>query len=356
DEPEVFGLLALCLLHDSRRDTRQDGGRIVLLDEQDRRRWDHAQIAEGIAVLERALSRRRAGPYQLQAAIVAVHAEAATAADTDWRQIALLYRRLVEVQPSPVIELNRAVAVAMAEGAAAGLELMAPLAAVLDGYQPFHAARADLLRRLGRRDEATAAYVRGIADGGSELCAKEQSEERFTGLRCQLRHLVGRFLALHRPFEPFFGRDRFSFPVELAHDRAREELLGLHWMRGRVRHDLRDAGALDVGREHEKALQNVVRQRHHLAVLIVGRIAHADVVAGRLRHPGFAIEPDEDWQGDGHVWLLAGVLLDFAAGHEVEELLGAADLHVAFEREGVVALHERVQEFVQVDRLASIEP
>ena len=163
DEPEVFGLLALCLLHDSRRDTRQDGGRIVLLDEQDRRRWDHAQIAEGIAVLERALSRRRAGPYQLQAAIVAVHAEAATAADTDWRQIALLYRRLVEVQPSPVIELNRAVAVAMAEGAAAGLELMAPLAAVLDGYQPFHAARADLLRRLGRRDEATAAYVRAIA-------------------------------------------------------------------------------------------------------------------------------------------------------------------------------------------------
>jgi len=163
DEPEVFGLLALCLLHDSRRDTRQDGGRIVLLDEQDRRRWDHAQIAEGIAVLERALSRRRAGPYQLQAAIVAVHAEAATAADTDWRQIALLYGRLVEVQPSPVIELNRAVAVAMAEGAAAGLELMAPLAAVLDGYQPFHAARADLLRRLGRRDEARAAYVRAIA-------------------------------------------------------------------------------------------------------------------------------------------------------------------------------------------------
>jgi len=162
DEPEVFGLLALCLLHDSRRDTRQDGGRIVLLDEQDRRRWDHAQIAEGIAVLERALSRRRAGPYQLQAAIVAVHAEAATAADTDWRQIALLYRRLVEVQPSPVIELNRAAAVAMAEGAAAGLELMAPLAAVLDGYQPFHAARADLLRRLGRRDEAMAAYVRAI--------------------------------------------------------------------------------------------------------------------------------------------------------------------------------------------------
>ena len=163
DEPEVFGLLALCLLHDSRRDTRQDGGRLVLLDQQDRWRWDHAQIAEGIAVLERALSRRRAGPYQLQAAIVAVHAEAATAADTDWRQIALLYGRLVEVQPSPVIELNRAVAVAMAEGAAAGLELMAPLAAVLDGYQPFHAARADLLRRLGRRDEARAAYVRAIA-------------------------------------------------------------------------------------------------------------------------------------------------------------------------------------------------
>ncbi|MGH2633006.1 MAG: RNA polymerase sigma factor [Tepidiformaceae bacterium] len=163
DEPEAFGLLALCLLHDSRRDARQDAeGGLVLLEDQNRSRWDHAEIAEGIAILERSLARRRAGPYQVQAAIVAVHAEAVTAADTDWAQIALLYGRLLELQPSPVIELNRAAAVAMANGPAAGLALMGPLASVLDAYQPFHAARADLLRRLNRRDEALDAYQRAL--------------------------------------------------------------------------------------------------------------------------------------------------------------------------------------------------
>ena len=163
DEPEALGLLALCLLHDSRRDARQDDdGGLVLLDEQDRGRWDHAEISEGVLTLEHALSRRRAGRYQLQAAIVAVHAEASTALETDWRQIALLYGRLLELQNSPVIELNRAAAVAMAEGPESGLALMVPLAVALDAYQPFHAARADLLRRVGRGDEARAAYRRAL--------------------------------------------------------------------------------------------------------------------------------------------------------------------------------------------------
>jgi len=164
DEPEALGLLALCLLHDSRRDARQDSdGGLVLLDQQDRNRWDRAEIEEGVRTLESALSRRRAGPYQLQATIVAVHAEAPSAEDTDWPQIALLYGRLAELQTSPVIELNRAAAVAMADGPAAGLALMASLATALDAYQPFHAARADLLRRLNRRNEAVAAYRRALA-------------------------------------------------------------------------------------------------------------------------------------------------------------------------------------------------
>lgn len=163
DEPEALGLLALMLLHDSRREARQnEAGEIVLLDEQDRELWDQSEITDGIGVLERALSMHRAAPYQLQAAIVAIHVEARSAADTDWRQIALLYGRLAEMQPSPVIELNRAVAVAMAEGPSIGLAMMAPLAERLDRYQPFHAARADLLRRLDRREEGRAAYRRAL--------------------------------------------------------------------------------------------------------------------------------------------------------------------------------------------------
>jgi len=164
DEPEALGLLALTLLHDSRRDTRQAaGGELILLEDQDRSRWDATQIAEGVDVLDRALSRRSPGPYQVQAAIAAVHAQAATPAETDWRQIALLYARLVAMQPSPVVELNRAVAVAMADGPAAGLPLIEPLAADLARYQPFHAARADLLRRLNRSEEAREAYTRALA-------------------------------------------------------------------------------------------------------------------------------------------------------------------------------------------------
>jgi len=158
DEPEALGLLALMLLQDSRREARfgPDGG-LVLLEHQDRTRWDRARIEEGLRVLARALSLRRPGPYQLQAAIAAVHAEASVPADTDWPQIALLYGELARLEPSPVVELNRAVAVAMAEGPERGLELIAGIEG-LNGYHLLHSARADLLRRLGRREEAAAAY------------------------------------------------------------------------------------------------------------------------------------------------------------------------------------------------------
>jgi RNA polymerase sigma-70 factor, ECF subfamily len=162
DEPEALGLLALMLLQDSRREARvaPDGG-LVLLEEQDRSLWNRGRIEEGLRVLERALALRRPGPYQLQAAIAAVHVEAGRHEDTDWAQIALLYGRLAELQPTPVVGLNRAVAVAMAEGPERGLELLDGLD--IPGYHLLHAARADLLRRLGRLDEAAAAYRAALA-------------------------------------------------------------------------------------------------------------------------------------------------------------------------------------------------
>ncbi|HET9249599.1 MAG TPA: RNA polymerase sigma factor [Actinomycetota bacterium] len=163
DEPEVRGLLALMLLQHSRRDARTGpGGEMVLLEDQDRARWDHAMIDEGLAVLDAALVARRPGPYQLQAAIAALHARAPRPEDTDWPQIAALYDRLARASPSPVVELNRAVAIAMADGPERGLALFAPLERDLDDYHPFHAARADLFRRLGREDEAAAAYRRAL--------------------------------------------------------------------------------------------------------------------------------------------------------------------------------------------------
>jgi RNA polymerase sigma-70 factor, ECF subfamily len=161
DEPEALGLLALMLLHDARRSTRVDeAGDLVTLEDQDRGRWDRPEIEEGAAVLEAALRRGPPGPYLLQAAIAACHATAAEAADTDWAQIAELYGELARVVPSPVIELNRAVAVAMADGPAAGLELVAAIEAsgTLDGYYLVPATRADLLRRLGRWAEAADSY------------------------------------------------------------------------------------------------------------------------------------------------------------------------------------------------------
>ncbi|MGH3071581.1 MAG: RNA polymerase sigma factor, partial [Gaiellaceae bacterium] len=158
DEPEALGLLALMLLHDARREARLGrDGEIVLLADQDRSRWSQPRIAEGTRVLERALSHRRSGPYQLQAAIAALHLED----ETDWPQIVALYGELERLTPSPIVSLNRAVAVAMAEGPERGLELIESID--LPDYHLLHAARADFLRRLDRRGEAAAAYRRALA-------------------------------------------------------------------------------------------------------------------------------------------------------------------------------------------------
>ncbi|MEV4455146.1 sigma-70 family RNA polymerase sigma factor [Microbispora sp. NPDC049633] len=165
DEPEAAGLLALMLLHHARRAARLDEtGDLVVLEDQDRGRWDAGQIAEGVALLDGALRRGRPGPYQVQAAIAACHATAARPEDTDWAQIAVLYGRLARLVPSPVVELNRAVAVGMAHGPAAGLALVDALretlreTGALAGYHLLPAARADLLRRLGRTTEAAESY------------------------------------------------------------------------------------------------------------------------------------------------------------------------------------------------------
>jgi RNA polymerase sigma-70 factor (ECF subfamily) len=159
DEPEALGLLALMLLHDARREARTaPDGSLVLLEDQDRSRWSPERIAEGTRVLERALSLRRAGPYQLQAAIASLHVEEG---ETDWPQIAALYGELARLEPSPVVELNRAVAVALAEGPERGLALLERID--LPGYHLLHSTRADLLRRLDRRDEAAAAYRAALA-------------------------------------------------------------------------------------------------------------------------------------------------------------------------------------------------
>jgi RNA polymerase sigma-70 factor (ECF subfamily) len=166
-DPEARGLLALMLLHDARRDARTDErGDVVLLEDQDRARWDQAQIAEALALVPDAL-RGGPGPYSLQAAIAALHASAPRACDTDWRQIAGLFDELARRQPTPIVALNRAVAVAMWRGPEAGLPLIDQLADSLAGYHLWHAARADLLRRLGRHREAAAAYRAALAHVGS---------------------------------------------------------------------------------------------------------------------------------------------------------------------------------------------
>ena len=179
-EGEVAGLLALMLLHDSRRLTRTTAsGEIALLTEQDRRLWDRAEIEEGARLVERAMRTGRVGPYAVQAAIAALHAEAPSAEATDWVQITGLYDVLMRIEPTPIVELNRAVAVAMRDGAQAGLALMDGILArgELDAYHLAHAARADLLARLGRREEAIAAYDRALA-----LAALEP-ERRFLARR-----------------------------------------------------------------------------------------------------------------------------------------------------------------------------
>jgi RNA polymerase sigma-70 factor (ECF subfamily) len=166
DEPENIGLLALMLLQDSRREARvNDEGGLVTLEEQDRSRWDALEIEEGVQLVQTALRLRRVGNYQLQAAIAAVHAEAETADETDWRQIVALYEELMRITSSPIVALNHAVAVAMAEGFQRGLSLIEAVGAnsALNNYYLFHAARADLLRRLNRLDEATTAYETALS-------------------------------------------------------------------------------------------------------------------------------------------------------------------------------------------------
>jgi RNA polymerase sigma-70 factor, ECF subfamily len=167
DEPEVAGLLALLLLTESRRASRtRPDGSLVLLGEQDRSRWDRALIAEGQAIVRRCLGRNQPGPYQLQAAINAVHADALTVEQTDWSQIVALYDQLLVVAPTPVVALNRAIAIGEVQGPATALALVEELD--LDHYYPFHATRADLLGRLGRHREAVAAYQRAAALAPSE--------------------------------------------------------------------------------------------------------------------------------------------------------------------------------------------
>ena len=185
-EPEAAGLLALMLLQHSRRATRVSAeGDLVLLEDQDRARWDHEMIDEGLATLASALPKGRAGPYQVQAAIAALHARAPRPEDTDWPQIAGLYATLRAMTPTPVVALNHAVAVAMADGPARGLPIVDSLREQLDGYHLFHAARADLLRRLGRNDEAASAYRRAI-----ELTTNE-TERAFLERRASSAGLSG---------------------------------------------------------------------------------------------------------------------------------------------------------------------
>jgi RNA polymerase sigma-70 factor (ECF subfamily) len=186
-EPEVMGLLGLMLLQESRRAARTSpDGDLILLDEQDRSLWNREQIAEGIALTERALQSRRFGAYTLQAAIAAVHAESFSPASTDWREIRLLYDRLLEIHPSPVVELNRAVAVAMSEGPEQGLRLIDDLLAreQISNYHLAHSARADLCRRLGRTREARASYEKALAliANGKD---RQEPERRFLARRLE---------------------------------------------------------------------------------------------------------------------------------------------------------------------------
>jgi RNA polymerase sigma-70 factor (ECF subfamily) len=183
-EPEVKGLLALMLLQESRRASRtSSAGDLILLEQQNRALWNKEQIAEGVTLVERALASRHFGPYTLQAAIAAVHAEAESSAATDWHQILMLYDRLISIERSPVVELNRAVAIAMCHGPEFGLRLIDALLArgELETYHFAHAARADLCRRLGRTVEARSSYERALA------LAQQEPERRF--LQERLRKL-----------------------------------------------------------------------------------------------------------------------------------------------------------------------
>jgi RNA polymerase sigma-70 factor (ECF subfamily) len=183
DDAEAWGLLALMLLHDARRAARVDSsGTWIQLDAQDARLWDEEKLNEGITALQRGLRLRRPGPYQLQAAITALHVQAADAGHTDWTQIAVLYGALAEIAPSPVVTVNQAAAVAFASGPQAGLDLLRPLLddPALERYQPLHATHAELLRRAGARDEAARAYERAIALTANEIERSELERRRLT--------------------------------------------------------------------------------------------------------------------------------------------------------------------------------
>ncbi|MEA2001211.1 MAG: RNA polymerase sigma factor [Actinomycetota bacterium] len=181
DEAEALGLTALMGFNHARRDVRSKDGVVVLLENQDRSRWHRGEIDEAATLLDRAIRLERPGQYQLQAAIAALHADAPSFEDTDWPQILALYDRLHSKRPDPVVALNRAVAIAMAEGTEAGLASMETLAKDLDGYPWFHSARAEMLRRLGRFDEATLAFRRAI-DLTNNSDARAFLEDRLAGL------------------------------------------------------------------------------------------------------------------------------------------------------------------------------
>jgi RNA polymerase sigma-70 factor (ECF subfamily) len=185
DEAESVGLLALMLLHDSRRDARIISGELVTLEEQDRSLWDRSAISEGLILIEKALNIGRPGPYQLQAAIAALHSQAEKREATDWQQIAELYKRLFELNPSPVIALNHAVAVAMSAGLEKGLKRIDDLgvSGALDHYYLFHAARADLLRRLNRRVEAAEAYEH-VASLATNRIEQDFLKRRLRDINC----------------------------------------------------------------------------------------------------------------------------------------------------------------------------
>jgi RNA polymerase sigma-70 factor (ECF subfamily) len=183
-EPEVIGLFALMLLQESRRAARSSPtGELILLENQDRSLWNREQITEGVALVEKALKSRAFGPYTLQAAIVAVHAEAESTATTDWRQVVALYDRLLQIQPSPVVQLNRAVAIAMCDGPEAGLMLIDAMLehGELTNYYLAHSARADMCRRLGRTAEARTSYEKALA------LTRQEPERQF--LRERIREL-----------------------------------------------------------------------------------------------------------------------------------------------------------------------
>jgi RNA polymerase sigma-70 factor (ECF subfamily) len=183
---EARGLLALMLLHDSRREARlTQAGELILLEEQDRTRWDQAKIQEGITILDEALTLYDPGPYQVQAAISALHAEATRPEATDWRQITALYDRLASMTPSMVVEVNRAVAVAMARGVSEGLQMLLQLGSPAEGFYPYHAARADLLRRTGQHEAAADAYRRAL-----ELCGNRAERAYLQRRLDESEHLV----------------------------------------------------------------------------------------------------------------------------------------------------------------------